>query len=275
MPEGPEIRRAADRIARVLVNQVIDDCFLAFPHLQGFENRLQGCRVTAIDTRGKAMLTRFDNGLTLYSHNQLYGRWYTGRRTKIPDTRRSLRVALHTDTHSARLYSASDVDVLNKEQLTQHAFLRRLGPDILDPRLDTDQIVARLVSDRFKRRALGGLYLDQSFLAGNGNYLRAEILFSARLHPRLRPVDLGAQQRQRLARETLRISRRAYRTRGITVTDKLARSGKAEGVGYEGYRFWVFARESLPCRQCGTLVARTTMSSRNLFYCPGCQPAPT
>ncbi len=274
MPEGPEIRRAADQIAKVLVNQVIDECFLAFPHLQGYENRLRGCRVTAVDTRGKAMLTRFDNDLTLYSHNQLYGRWYTGRRARIPDTRRSLRVALHTGTHSARLYSASDVDVLNVEQLAEHAFLRRLGPDILDDRMDADQIVTRLGSNRFRGRSLGGLYLDQSFLAGNGNYLRSEILFSARLHPRLRPVDLGTQQRQRLARETLRISRRSYRTRGITVPDKLARSGKAEGLSYESYRFWVFARESLPCRQCGTPVARIAMSSRKLFYCPSCQPAP-
>jgi endonuclease-8 len=183
-------------------------------------------------------------------------------------------VALHTGTHSARLYSASDVDVLNVEQLAEHAFLRRLGPDILDDRMDADQIVTRLGSNRFRGRSLGGLYLDQSFLAGNGNYLRSEILFSARLHPRLRPVDLGTQQRQRLARETLRISRRSYRTRGITVPDKLARSGKAEGLSYESYRFWVFARESLPCRQCGTPVARIAMSSRKLFYCPSCQPAP-
>ena len=28
------------------------------------------------------VLTRFDNGLTIYSHNQLYGRWYTVRRPR-------------------------------------------------------------------------------------------------------------------------------------------------------------------------------------------------
>ena len=88
--------------------------------------------VKAIDTRGKAMLTHFDNELTLYSHNQLYGRWFTAKRGEFPDTRRSLRVALHTRSHSALLYSASDISVLTPAQVQSHPFLSRLGPDVLD-----------------------------------------------------------------------------------------------------------------------------------------------
>ena len=77
--------------------------------------------------------------------------WLAGR-TDVPATRemvaalgdqnaykekvwlaRSLRVALHTRTHSALLYSASDVDLLDAEGLAGHPFLNRIGPDILDP----------------------------------------------------------------------------------------------------------------------------------------------
>ena len=132
MPEGPEIRLAADRIARVLVGETVDAVSFAFPDLKPFEREVRGATVTAIDTRGKAMLTRFDNDLTLYSHNQLYGRWYTCKRDKPPRTNRSLRVALHTKTHSALLYSASDVEILTPETIDQHPFLNRVGPDILD-----------------------------------------------------------------------------------------------------------------------------------------------
>lgn len=274
MPEGPEIRRAADRIARVLVDKEIEECFIAFPDLQAYESRLTGCRVTAVDTRGKAMLTRFDNGLSLYSHNQLYGRWYTNRRNTRPRTKRSLRVALHTGTHSARLYSASEVDVLTAKEERQHPFLRKLGPDILDKTLDAPQIVARLGDERFRRRALGGLYLDQGFLAGVGNYLRSEILFTAGLHPAWRPVDLTDEEKKQLARETLKISRRAYKKRGVTVSDDLALEGKARGTGFEQYRFWVFGREDAACHVCGSEVVRTSVSSRGLFFCPACQPAP-
>ncbi len=176
MPEGPEIRRAADRIARVLVNQPVVAAEFGLPGLRRFEKRLEGAKVTAVDTRGKAMLTRFDNALTLYSHNQLYGRWYTVRARRLPKTGRQLRVALHTATHSALLYSASDIAVLTDRQLQQHPFLSRIGPDILSQDLTVEDIVERLNDSRFRNRALGSLYLDQAFLAGNGNYLRSEIL---------------------------------------------------------------------------------------------------
>ena len=80
MPEGPEIRLAADKVAKVLVGHDIVEVEFGLSRLSRFEKYLTGAAVTAVDTRGKAMLTRFDNGLTLYSHNQLYGKWFTLRR---------------------------------------------------------------------------------------------------------------------------------------------------------------------------------------------------
>ena len=132
MPEGPEIRRAADRIANVLLGRQIEEVFFAFPELCRYEEQIAGTRVAAVDTRGKALLTRFDNDLVLYSHNQLYGRWFTVERGNLPGTRRSLRVALHTESHSALLYSASEISVLTDRQVAAHPFLSRLGPDVLE-----------------------------------------------------------------------------------------------------------------------------------------------
>lgn len=263
MPEGPEIRRAADRIATVLVGRQIDEVHFAFPELARFERQIAGARVDAVETRGKAMLTRFDNDLTLYSHNQLYGRWFTVERGDWPDTRRSLRVALHTESHSALLYSASEISVLNKRQLEEHAFLSRLGPDVLQEGLGAATIVRQLENDRFTRRSLASLYLDQSFLAGLGNYLRSEILFCAGLHPALRPCDLGPEQKTRLARQTIAICRRSYRTGGKTLTPGPGRRKSS--------RFWVFARASRRCHRCGACIRREDFSGRRLYFCPACQ----
>jgi len=272
VPEGPEIRLAADRVANVLLNQTVEAVSFGLQPLRRFEKRLSGHRVTAVDTHGKAMLTRFDNGLTLYSHNQLYGRWYTARRPRLPNTPRQLRVALHTQTHSALLYSASDIAVLSDRQISEHPFLARLGPDILDRSLTKSQIAERLVLPRFRNRALGSLYLDQSFLAGNGNYLRAEILWAAGVHPSKKPSNLGASALARLATETLKISRRSYRTHGVTLPDAMARELRAEGADYGNYRFYVYGREGLPCRHCGASIERGAMGSRAVFVCPACQP---
>lgn len=65
MPEGPEIRREADAIAKVLLDAQLLGLYLAPPRLQHYREQLLRCAVVAVETRGKALLTRFDNGLTL------------------------------------------------------------------------------------------------------------------------------------------------------------------------------------------------------------------
>ena len=273
MPEGPEIRRAADRIAKVLVDRRIVAAESGLPGLRQLGRRVAGATVIAVLTRGKAMLTGFDNGLTLYSHNQLYGVWYTVRRPSLPDTPRQLRVALHTETHSALLYSASDVALLDAEQLARHPFLKKVGPDILDPALEAAAVATRLRSVPFARRALSALYLDQHCLAGIGNYLRSEILWAAGVDPAARPAELDDRLLDRLARETLRISRRSYRSRGVTAPLAAVRQRRQEGLSFEDYRFQVYGRDGLPCYACGEAIVRLNAASRALFVCPRCQAA--
>ncbi|MCW5581150.1 MAG: endonuclease VIII [Luteimonas sp.] len=269
MPEGPEIRRAADRLAEAVVDRPLASAWFAFPALKRFERSLPGRRILAIEPHGKALLTRFDHGWTLYSHNQLYGVWKVADAGERPDTTRSLRVALETADRAILLYSASDVAMWRDADLPAHPFLSKLGPDVLDPALAPDAVEARLRESRFAGRRLDGLLLDQGFLAGMGNYLRAEVLFEARLSPRLRPADLTDEQRLRLARALLEIPRHSYRTRGIVPArgmrgDYLADAG-------EGFRFRVFDREGQPCARCGTPVVRETLAGRRLYACPACQ----
>ncbi|EED31801.1 endonuclease VIII [gamma proteobacterium NOR5-3] len=274
MPEGPEIRRAADRIADVLVDRTIEEVVFAFPELQRFGGLLTGQQVLDIETRGKALLTHFDNDYAIYSHNQLYGVWKIAKRGKMPATNRSLRLALHTATHSALLYSASDISVWAREELGMHPFLATLGPDLLSANLSWQDISERLQMPRFAGRSLSALYLDQHFMAGSGNYLRSEILFCAGLHPRRRPRDLTRAQRGALARETLKLPRRSYETGGITLPVRLAASLKKTVKGFERRRFFVFGRDGRPCYQCGDTILRDSMGSRRIYWCPTCQPQP-
>lgn len=271
MPEGPEIRRAADRIARVLVDRTIEQISFGLTALQGREEDLRGHQILAVETRGKALLTHFDNGLAIYSHNQLYGRWYVVRRDRYPATNRSLRLALHTDEHSALLYSASDIAVLDSDQLQQHPFLLRIGPDILDPSLHWREVTRRLLSPSFRNRSVAAFFLDQGFLAGIGNYLRSEILFDAGVDPRARPRDLSRKQVNGLARSTLNIARRAYETGGITNPPARVAKLKKSGIKRSRFRHAVFGRVDKNCYVCGTPIIRETIGARRLYWCPLCQ----
>ena len=112
MPEGPEVRREADAISRALTGKRITEVYFGPAQLKRFKRELTDQTVVKVTTRGKALLIFFDNGQVLYSHNQLYGRWFVVPEGKVPNTRRSLRVVLTGDSHSALLYSATDIAML-------------------------------------------------------------------------------------------------------------------------------------------------------------------
>lgn len=272
MPEGPEIRREADAIMEAVAGKPLVALELNLPSLRAWHDELLGSQVARVDTHGKAMLTRFACGLALYSHNQLYGRWVVRRRGSSNPTTRSLRVGLHTAEWSALLYSATDVKVLNDEELAVHPFLRRLGPDVLDPSLTWRSIAARLQAPAFRGRALGALYLDQGYIAGIGNYLRSEILNSARLHPARRPAALSTREMNILARQTLAVTQRAYRAKGVTNDPARVARLKAAGNPYSAFRFAVFDRAGEACYACGGAIEKISVASRRLYFCPVCQP---
>ena len=271
MPEGPEIRRAADRLAKAVVGKPMASIWFAFPSLKHHEQPLKGRRIEAITPHGKALLTRFEGGLTLYTHNQLYGVWKIAAAGARPSTSRSLRVAIDTARKSILLYSASDVSIWPTDEVGMHPFLLKLGPDVLDAGLAAEQIVARLADPRFAKRSLAALLLDQGFLAGMGNYLRSEVLFAARIRPERRPRDLSTAEIETLADALLAVPRSSYRTRGI----RSAKGMKSDYIvdGSEGFRFAVFGRQELPCFECGAPIQRIEAAGRRLYLCPACQPA--
>ena len=75
MPEGPEIRRAADEVSAAVAGKLASRVFFGLDRLKPWEAKLSGYKIASVETRGKAMLIRFSNGFAIYSHNQLYGRW--------------------------------------------------------------------------------------------------------------------------------------------------------------------------------------------------------
>ena len=272
MPEGPEIRIEADAIRAALRGRVAQSVKFAFPRLKRFQSRLSGIEVTSVRAKGKAILIGFANDHTIYSHNQLYGRWRVCKNGDRPETGRQLRLAIQGPNRTALLYSASEIQVLKDEALDSHPYLRKLGPDILNERVGRRAIEQRINAEEFANRRLASLFLDQGFIAGVGNYLRSEILFAAGIHPARRPGELGHAEIEALAEATRRLIRQSYRTRGIT--NDLERAKRLETAGWtrESYRFAIFDRRGEPCFACGSPVERNNIAGRRCYFCPNCQP---
>lgn len=273
MPEGPEIRRAADTIEKQISGRIIDRIYFGQPPLKRWESVLTGLKIKHITTHGKAMVMHLEEDLHIYSHNQLYGRWRCCKSNKYPATNRSLRIAIDCQERSALLYSASDIAVLDKEGLKQHPFLSKIGPDVLDESVTSAQIVERLRSKRFCNRQLRSVLLDQSFVAGIGNYLRCETLFYCGLDPRVRSRDLSDDDVEHLAETILDMAWQSYYTEGITNDLEVANRLMEQGAKFGDVRHYVYNRRGKPCYYCDTTIRKTQGSGQAIHYCPVCQSA--
>ena len=273
MPEGPEIRRAADRIGKALVGNIISSGQWPYPTLAGRTHLIEGHEVLSVTSRGKAMLIRFSSGWTMYSHNQLYGRWTVHLNTTSYDSTRSLRAEFITDRHAVRLWSATDISLLPTVEENGHSFLQRLGPDVLDEEVSGAFLARHLRSKKLYRKKASTLMLDQSSFAGLGNYLRSEILHAAKVHPDDRPCDLEDSQLDQWGQCIKSITLQAYHHKGITVDLEVAHSSKDRGEPRRMWRHAVFCRNERPCLTCGDLVLRKRYAGRRLDFCQNCQPA--
>lgn len=267
MPEGPEIYRAARQLHAAVTGQPID-LTLLHPALAPRSRSLKRVSIMRVHARSKAMLTEFSNGMVLYSHNQLYGQWriHPLGQAHLPLQQ---RLIITTKSHHVILYSATDFAWLRAGREHEHPYIAKLGPEVLADGVTPAMLATQLAT--FARRNLATALLDQGVLAGLGNYLRADILFVARLSPLMRVGELTTAQLTRLAKVIHQLTWRSVRHDGVLMPMPDYKKLKAQGHGYEAARFYVFDREGQPCRACGTPISRIDMGGRGVFFCPACQ----
>ena len=271
MPEGPEIHRAAHRLRKALEGKVITHVECPYATIRGQEHRFLEQEVLQVKARSKAMLMYVGDDV-LYSHNQLYGRWTVQKKkSKERKTNRSLRIKLETETHVACLWSATDIELLEPWEVENHPYIARLGPDVADEEIEFKPVLEQIQNTKFGGRQLCHLLLDQSFLAGVGNYLRSEILFNAGLHPTRKLKSLTEEEQSRFADSAILTTRLAYVQKGVTVDKDLYDLLREQGMSRRQARHYVFTRDGLNCHACEELISHTRLSGRRLDYCPSCQ----
>ncbi len=271
MPEGPEIKRSADELSAAILGKRAWLVEFAFPHLAAHAPAMREQIITRVEPRGKAMLTHFGHGQTIYSHNQLYGQWRILARGQAPQSGLQVRLAIHTDDSVAVLYSASDISVWPADRVAQHPYITKLGVELLAESTRVADVLAQVNDPRFARKSLAALLLDQGFLAGIGNYLRSDILFVARIHPHARLIDLNAAQRRSLASAAFELTHQSYQTHGITNDLAIVSKLKKQGLSFGRYRHWVFDRDHENCHVCSGAIERIDVSGRGLYWCAHCQ----
>ena len=130
MPEGDTVYLAAKKLDRGLTGQVLTASDFRIPSLATSD--LSGATVTGTVSRGKHLLTRFDNGVTLRTHLKMEGSWHLyrpGTRWRLPT--HQARVVLSTHEWTAVGFSLGVTELLPRAE--EESVVAHLGPDLLGP----------------------------------------------------------------------------------------------------------------------------------------------
>jgi endonuclease VIII len=256
MPEGDNVWQTARRLS-ALTGEVLTSSDFRVPSLATTD--LAGRQVIETLSRGKHLLTRLENDVTIHSHLKMEGRWDVqpaGSRWRRPA--HEARAVLVTDSHEAIGFSVL-LDVVPTTE--EHTLVGHLGPDLLGPDWDAEEAVRRIAAG--PDVPIGQALLDQRNLAGLGNVYRAEICFLAGLDPRTPVRDVPDLPRL-VTRAHQLITANRDRPDRITTGDRRP-----------GRRLWIYRRRG-PCLRCGTAIEVGELGpegqERALWWCPRCQP---
>lgn len=263
MPEGDTVWLAGRRLDDALGRRRLTLTDFRVPQLATLD--LAGATVLEVVSRGKHLLTRFDNALTMHTHFRMDGSWHLYR----PGTAWhggpgwQVRAVLANEQWQAVGYRLPVLEVLPTDR--EGEVVGHLGPDVLGADWDPDEALRRLLHDPV--REVGQALLDQRVLAGVGNLYKAEVCFIERTSPWTAAADLADPARViATSHRLLRLNRDA--SAQITTGDPR-----------RGREHWVYEREGKPCLRCGTRIRSAEQGdapyARIAFWCPRCQPGPT
>ncbi|HSN55691.1 MAG TPA: DNA-formamidopyrimidine glycosylase family protein [Candidatus Sulfomarinibacteraceae bacterium] len=262
MPELPDVevfRRYVGSTAmqRRIEHAHVPDSRLLTASAGTVRGHLKGRRLSDSRRHGKLLFLGLDSGRWLLLHFGMTGRPVVWERDDREPDFVLLRLDLDDGRHLAYCAPRKLGEIGIADDPDEVVDGRDLGPDALA--LDLDGFREALSG---RRGMVKPTLMNQEVIAGLGNVWTDEILFHARLHPRVPIPDLDADAERRLFRAMRRVLEESI---GFG-----ARPERAPGHYLLGYR-----EEGADCPgRCGGTVERIAVSGRAGYCCPVCQTPP-
>jgi endonuclease-8 len=261
VPEGDTVWLTASRLDKALSGRQLTVSDFRVPALATVD--LTGRTVTEVLARGKHILTRVDDDITVHSHLRMDGSWYLSRAAGPPPRRHPqhmIRARLGNADWLATGYRVHDLLVVARSAEVE--LVGHLGPDLLAPDWDPDRAVANLRTQ--PALAIGEALLDQRMLAGIGNLYKCEVLFIERVNPWTPVAEVPDLQA---------LVGTAYR---LLRANRDHPEQSTTGYRARDQAHWVYERGGQPCLRCRTPIERADQGvaprARSTYWCPRCQP---
>ena len=142
--------------------------------------------------------------------------------------------------------------------------LKSLGPDMLSQDVTDEEFISRLrKKDHWQ---VSKALMDQSIVAGVGNYIKADSLWLSRISPKRLVKEISDKELTTLSRCIKQVMQESYRSGGATIQTYRNMDGTE---GEYNRRFLVYNQKQDP--DGNEVIRETTSDNRTTHWCPKVQ----
>jgi formamidopyrimidine-DNA glycosylase len=300
MPELPEVQTIVDELKNRVCGRTIVDFWtnspklIKKPSLKEFISKIKGLSIVDVQRKGKNIIFYLqpnkgssDKLFVMLAHQKMTGHFLIGKwklkkiegvTMPIPETKGPIssdkynsyvRVIFYLD--NGKQLGLSDLRKFAKivlgtaREIENSKEILDLGPDALSKEFNADYFYPILQK---RNKPIKSVLLEQGVSSGIGNIYADEGLFVARINPLRKSNSLSKNEAAKLINSVKKVLKKSLRLRGTSSSDY--RDTYGNRGGYDKVRY-VYNREGLPCKRCGTIIKRIKIGQRSSHFCPHCQ----
>jgi formamidopyrimidine-DNA glycosylase len=268
MPELPEVETIKRDLEQKIIGRHFVGVTLCWPKMlqnstsEAFERNIISQSIEEVDRRGKYLILRLSNGMSIIMHLKMSGSLHLDAAC---DDDRHIRAIFNLDD-GANLYFR-DPRKFGRIWLVadERDVVGKLGPEPLQKEFTQDALRSILE----KRQApIKAVLCDQGLIAGIGNMYADEALFAAAIHPLRKASSLSTDEVKRLHRAIRTVLEEAVASGGASISDYRRPDGSS---GEAQFAFNVAHQRGAHCPKCKTPIERIVVRQRGTYFCPVCQ----
>ncbi len=266
MPEGPECRRYAMDLAERVSNrtllqvEIVSGRYLkkAPTGIETFSSHLP-MKIVGAGVHGKFIYWILSDELSIWSTLGMTGAWSS---TETKHTRIKFVLNDGAVFYNDQRNFGTLKFIRGKFQLIEK--LKSMGPDML-----AEDVSDELFIEQIRKKPnwqITKALMEQSLVAGVGNYIKSDSLWLARISPLRKVEELSDSELSNLNRSIKHIMRESFKSGGATIQTYKSFNGE---TGDYTRRFLVYNQDQDP--DGNNVVKETTEDKRSTYWAPEVQ----
>jgi formamidopyrimidine-DNA glycosylase len=282
MPELPEVQTIISDLNKKIKSDTVTGFWsdwgkaIKGKSLGIFKKEIKGRKILGARRIGKNIFIDLSGKKTLYIHLKMTGHLLVKNETLKGKSYFSDKVNsyIHHIWHLGKnkTLEFSDVRKFAKivlddtEKINNLPEVEKLGIDAMNKNFTLKKF--KEILSRRKNKSVGLVLMEQELIAGIGNIYRSEILYEAGVLPTRIVKKLKDSEIEKIYKATIKVLKKAVKLRGTSDSDYRDTAG-APGNFQKVMR--VYRQTGKICPKCDTIVRRSALGQRSVFFCPGCQ----